>query len=128
MASAHYSVIPRLIIRYSCRIILLPDCKLGVTLAANQIAPAPRARNFEAVTITTPSGPLHLAQEPEFSSSLQIRASRQGVRHTLLSMVYYFTSNVVSPAAFIYVGKDKVESTSPRINDLRSLPIPPKRY
>jgi hypothetical protein len=25
-------------------------------------------------------------------------------------MVYYFTSNVVSPAAFIYVGKDKVES------------------
>lgn len=27
-------------------------------------------------------------------------------------MVYYFTSNVVSPPAFIYVGKDKVESTS----------------
>lgn len=26
-------------------------------------------------------------------------------------MVYYFTSNVVSPAAFIYVGKDKFEST-----------------
>ncbi|OJD40836.1 coiled-coil domain-containing protein 25 [Diplodia corticola] len=25
-------------------------------------------------------------------------------------MVYYFTSNVVSPAAFIYVGKDKVEN------------------
>lgn len=25
-------------------------------------------------------------------------------------MVFYFTSNVVSPAAFIYVGKDKVES------------------
>ena len=25
-------------------------------------------------------------------------------------MVLYFTSNVVSPAAFIYVGKDKVES------------------
>lgn len=25
-------------------------------------------------------------------------------------MVYYFTSNVVSPAAFIYVGKDKFES------------------
>ncbi|KAK2798615.1 hypothetical protein FQN50_008773 [Emmonsiellopsis sp. PD_5] len=25
-------------------------------------------------------------------------------------MVYYFTSNVVSPTAFIYVGKDKVES------------------
>jgi hypothetical protein len=25
-------------------------------------------------------------------------------------MVYYFTSNVVDPAAFIYVGKDKVES------------------
>lgn len=25
-------------------------------------------------------------------------------------MVYYFTSNTVSPAAFIYVGKDKVEN------------------
>ena len=25
-------------------------------------------------------------------------------------MVYYFTSNAVTPAAFIYVGKDKVES------------------
>lgn len=27
-----------------------------------------------------------------------------------LAMVYYFTSNVVSPSAFIYVGKDKFES------------------
>lgn len=25
-------------------------------------------------------------------------------------MVYYFTSNVVEPAGFIYVGKDKFES------------------
>jgi len=25
-------------------------------------------------------------------------------------MVYYFSSNTVSPSAFIYVGKDKVES------------------
>lgn len=25
-------------------------------------------------------------------------------------MVYYFTSNVVSPAAYVYVGKDKYES------------------
>ena len=25
-------------------------------------------------------------------------------------MVYYFTSNVVTPSAFIFVGKDKVES------------------
>lgn len=25
-------------------------------------------------------------------------------------MVLYFTSNVVSPAAFLYMGKDKVES------------------
>jgi hypothetical protein len=25
-------------------------------------------------------------------------------------MVYYFTSDTVSPAGFIYVGKDKVES------------------
>lgn len=28
------------------------------------------------------------------------------------AMVYYFTSNVVSPSAFIYVGKDKFESRS----------------
>lgn len=27
-----------------------------------------------------------------------------------IKMVYYFTSNVVDPAAFIYVGKDKFES------------------
>jgi hypothetical protein len=26
------------------------------------------------------------------------------------AMVYYFTSNVVSPSGFIYVGKDKFES------------------
>lgn len=25
-------------------------------------------------------------------------------------MVYYFTSNAVSPSAFVYVGKDKFES------------------
>jgi hypothetical protein len=28
-------------------------------------------------------------------------------------MVYYFTSNVVSPSAFLYVGKDKFESMPP---------------
>lgn len=27
-------------------------------------------------------------------------------------MVYYFKSNVVEPAAYIYVGKDKFESAS----------------
>jgi hypothetical protein len=27
-------------------------------------------------------------------------------------MVYYFSSNTVTPSAFIYVGKDKVESSS----------------
>lgn len=27
-------------------------------------------------------------------------------------MVYYFTSKVVSPSAYIYMGKDKVESRS----------------
>lgn len=30
---------------------------------------------------------------------------------TTYTMVYYFTSKVVDPPAFIYVGKDKVEST-----------------
>jgi len=28
-------------------------------------------------------------------------------------MVYYFTSNIVKPSAYIYVGKDKVESAIP---------------
>ena len=28
-------------------------------------------------------------------------------------MVYYFTSNAVKPSAYIYVGKDKVESATP---------------
>lgn len=28
-------------------------------------------------------------------------------------MVYYFTSNVVEPSGFIYVGKDKFESQHP---------------
>jgi hypothetical protein len=28
-------------------------------------------------------------------------------------MVYYFTSNVVEPSGFIYVGKDKFESEWP---------------
>jgi hypothetical protein len=28
-------------------------------------------------------------------------------------MVFYFTSAVVKPAAYIYVGKDKVESATP---------------
>lgn len=36
-------------------------------------------------------------------------------------MVYYFTSNTVSPSAHIYVGKDKVESTS-------HLPHPPPHH
>jgi hypothetical protein len=31
---------------------------------------------------------------------------------SLSKMVYYFTSNVVDPAGFIYVGKDKFESMS----------------
>ena len=28
-------------------------------------------------------------------------------------MVFYFTSNIVKPSAYIYVGKDKVESAIP---------------
>jgi hypothetical protein len=30
-------------------------------------------------------------------------------------MVYYHTSNIVKPAAYIYVGKDKVESATPAL-------------
>ena len=36
--------------------------------------------------------------------------SSASTRDTLVKMVYYFSSNTVSPSAFIYVGKDKVES------------------
>ncbi|KAK4993849.1 hypothetical protein LTR50_000062 [Elasticomyces elasticus] len=36
-------------------------------------------------------------------------------------MVLYFTSNVVSPAAFIYVGKDKVEMSGYVIRTLRQI-------
>jgi hypothetical protein len=32
---------------------------------------------------------------------------------TTVTMVYYFTSNAVKPSAYIYVGKDKVESAIP---------------
>ena len=31
-------------------------------------------------------------------------------------MVYYFKSNIVKPAAYIYVGKDKVESATPALS------------
>jgi hypothetical protein len=34
------------------------------------------------------------------------------ILEAISKMVYYFTSNIVEPAAFVYVGKDKVESTS----------------
>jgi hypothetical protein len=37
-------------------------------------------------------------------------------------MVFYFTSNTVSPSAFIYVGKDKVESKALRA--LKAQPYP----
>lgn len=36
-------------------------------------------------------------------------------------MVYYFKSNVVDPAAFIYVGKDKVESKKSDLSMLEDL-------
>ncbi len=39
-------------------------------------------------------------------------------------MVYYFTSNVVSPAAYIYVGKDKVESVKFRLMRLTRIYTP----
>jgi hypothetical protein len=32
-------------------------------------------------------------------------------------MVYYFTSSVVDPPGFIYVGKDKFESMLPRTSE-----------
>lgn len=38
-------------------------------------------------------------------------------------MVYYFTSSTVIPKAFIYVGKDKVESASVQILRLEILKL-----
>lgn len=38
---------------------------------------------------------------------------KQRSNNIRVNMVYYFTSNTVSPAAFIYMGKDKVESKHP---------------
>jgi hypothetical protein len=35
-------------------------------------------------------------------------------------MVFYFTSAIVKPAAYIYVGKDKVESATPASIHLHS--------
>lgn len=43
-------------------------------------------------------------REPLFVSSVY----REKIKKR--KMVYFFTSDVVSPAAFIYVGKDKTES------------------
>lgn len=57
------------------------------------------------------------------------RSSRQFIHHITVSsiisegsskMVYYFTSNVVDPAAQIYVGKDKFESTSRTLRRLET--------
>jgi hypothetical protein len=57
--------------------------------------------------------------ETPYAPSISFRFSLGGIPdlcHALwkfdneLKMVYYFTSNVVTPSAFIYVGKDKVES------------------
>jgi hypothetical protein len=49
---------------------------------------------------------------PRRTSSLQpdITEIQEGERKPGEKMVYYFTSNVVEPAGFIYVGKDKFES------------------
>lgn len=45
---------------------------------------------------------------------IALRPGRIGLQS---KMVYYFTSNVVSPSAFIYVGKDKFESMRQKTQD-----------
>jgi hypothetical protein len=50
-----------------------------------------------------------------FSSAHFVSSRSQGFLceeggKAVAAMVYYFTSNVVSPAGFVYVGKDKFES------------------
>jgi hypothetical protein len=47
---------------------------------------------------------------------LDFYARQQESPLRLAKMVYYFTSNTVTPSAFIYVGKDKVESMPPNLN------------
>jgi hypothetical protein len=39
-----------------------------------------------------------------------IPAQTSHLLNPALKMVYYFTSNTTSPSAYIYMGKDKVES------------------
>lgn len=65
----------------------------------------------------------HVNQPPSVQThKTRLNARSEGNCHrreiTLDRMVFYFTSTAVEPAANIYVGKDKVESTS-------SPPLPP---
>jgi hypothetical protein len=54
---------------------------------------------------------LLVAPVSEFKASRISSFKLSNLHHLPTEMVYYFTSNVVDPSAFIYVGKDKVEST-----------------
>jgi hypothetical protein len=54
--------------------------------------------------------PFHLTICRTYNScQLRVRLQR------IVKMVYYHTSNIVKPAAYIYVGKDKVESATPAL-------------
>lgn len=47
------------------------------------------------------------------SDYLLVRRKSKIAQYQADKMVYYFTSNVTSPSAYIYMGKDKVESQQP---------------
>lgn len=73
-----------------------------------------RLIHSSAITIWT-----HVAHVPLGAMRQALYPAMQPTDHpilfflrVLIRMVYYFTSNVVDPPAFIYVGKDKVESMS----------------
>jgi hypothetical protein len=52
------------------------------------------------------------SEDLEFLASPPIVKYNDKLPARLSIMVYYFTSNTVTPSAFIYVGKDKVESNT----------------
>jgi hypothetical protein len=76
------------------------------------VVDASRAWGFDEIGFFTTA-----AVETRRAANIRCRLAQVQIRRLWKSlqdakMVYYFTSNTVSPDAFIYVGKDKVESKS----------------
>ena len=67
------------------------------------------SRNHFGLMLRWPEGAKY-AVNIKFGWRENLRPSTKYGYETFDTMVYYFTSSVVSPSAFLYVGKDKVES------------------